>query len=41
MIKKKIKYYYFPIPLYRYYIHGNNISIQGNRKKYLKKIIKK
>ena len=41
MIKKKVKYYYFPIPLYRYYIHGNNISIKGNRKKYLKKILKK
>jgi len=40
MVKKKIKYFYFPIPLYRYYIHGKNISLKGTRKNYIKKIKK-
>jgi len=38
MLQKKIDYFYFPMPLYRYYIHGKNISLQGNRKIFLKKI---
>ena len=33
--------FYLPIPLYRYYIHGSNISNSGNRKKYIKFIKKK
>tara|TARA_B100001094_G_C17907582_1_gene659609 strand:- start:107 stop:820 length:714 start_codon:yes stop_codon:yes gene_type:complete len=35
---EKEKYFYLPLPLYRYYIHGNNISLTGNRKKYLNEI---
>ena len=38
--KKGSKGFYLPIPLYRYHIHGENISITGNRNKY-KKISKK
>lgn len=26
--------FYLPIPLYRYHIHGDNISLKGNREKY-------
>ncbi len=37
---KKYKYYYLPIPLYRYYIHGNNISFSGQRSKFIKNIKK-
>lgn len=32
------KYYYLPVPLYRYYIHGDNISVKGNRKNIIKSI---
>lgn len=40
-IIKKEKYFYLPIPLYRYYIHKNNISHSGNRKKFIQMIKKK
>ena len=33
--------FYLPIPLYRYYIHNNNISKTGNRKYYIDKINQK
>tara|TARA_Y100000816_G_C26083336_1_gene571315 strand:+ start:13 stop:684 length:672 start_codon:yes stop_codon:yes gene_type:complete len=36
--KKKYKSFYLPIPLYRYYIHKNNISASGNRFKEILKI---
>jgi glycosyltransferase involved in cell wall biosynthesis len=39
-LDKICKRYYLPVPLYRYYIHGSNISIKGDRKKYTK-LIKK
>lgn len=39
-IMKKEKFFYLPIPLYRYYIHKNNISHSGNRGKILKKLKK-
>ena len=39
-LRKKYKYYYLPIPLYRYYIHGNNISFSGQRSKFINKIKK-
>jgi len=34
-LNKICKGYYLPLPLYRYYIHENNISKSGNRKKYI------
>jgi len=36
----KFKGFYIPIPLYRYYIHGDNISLSKNRKKF-KQVVKK
>ena len=39
-LNKICKGYYLPLPLYRYYIHENNISKSGNRKKYIN-LIKK
>ncbi len=39
-LNKFCKGFYLPIPLYRYYIHGSNLSQKGNRKKYLKLINK-
>lgn len=39
-LKKKFKFFYLPVPLYRYYIHDKNISHSGNRKKYINKIKK-
>ena len=39
-LNKICKGFYLPVPLYRYYIHGSNISSKGNRKKYLKLIAK-
>jgi len=40
-IIKKEEYFYLPIPLYRYYIHKNNISHSGSRKKFIQMIKKK
>ena len=37
---KKIKGYYLPIPLYRYYIHGKNITLNKERQK-IKEQLKK
>ena len=37
---KKVKSYYLPIPFYRYYIHGKNISLSGNRKNIIKNLKK-
>jgi glycosyltransferase involved in cell wall biosynthesis len=37
---EKEQYFYLPLPLYRYYIHGKNISLTGNRDKYLNEIKK-
>lgn len=37
-LKKKFKFFYLPVPLYRYYIHDKNVSHSGNRKKYINKI---
>ena len=37
-LNKICKGYHLPLPLYRYYIHGKNISITGNRKKYINQI---
>ncbi len=37
---KKYDYFHIPLPLYRYYQHGSNISKTGNRNKYLRKIKK-
>jgi len=37
---KKYKSFYLPIPLYRYYIHGKNISLSGNRKDIIKNLKK-
>ena len=37
-INKISKGFYLPLPLYRYYIHENNLSKTGNRKKYIKLI---
>ena len=34
------KYFYLPLPFYRYHIHGNNISLTGNRKKYIRALKK-
>lgn len=40
-LDKKFKSFYLPIPLYRYYIHGKNISLNvNNRNSFLKKIKK-
>ena len=39
-IVSKFKGYYIPLPLYRYYIHGKNISLEKQREKF-KKIVKK
>ena len=39
-IVKKFKGFHVPIPLYRYYIHGNNISLKEDRKKF-KELVKK
>ena len=36
--KKKYWSKYLPIPLYRYYIHQNNITLRGQRKDFIKKI---
>lgn len=40
IFKIKANAFYLPVPLYRYHIHGENISITGNRKKYQKLSIK-
>lgn len=40
-LNKISKGFYLPIPLYRYYIHGDNISNSGNRAKYIQLINKK
>ena len=40
-LTKKFNYFYIPVPLYRYYIHDNNISIKNERKKFLKIFSKK
>ena len=40
MIKLNYKSFYLPVPLYRYYIHGMNISLKGDRNKEIKKIKK-
>ena len=40
-LNKICKGFYLPIPLYRYFIHGKNISNLGNRNKYIKLIKKK
>ncbi len=37
-LMKKYKSFYIPIPLYRYYIHGKNISLSGNRKNIIKNL---
>lgn len=39
--KSNYKSFYLPIPLYRYYIHDNNISKLGNRQHYINKIKQK
>ena len=36
LIEHKSKGFYIPIPLYRYHIHGENISLTGNRNKFKK-----
>ncbi len=38
-LNKICKGFHLPLPLYRYYIHGKNISVLGDRKKYIKKYI--
>lgn len=40
-INKISKGFYLPLPLYRYYIHDDNISKSGNRSKYIKIINKR
>jgi glycosyltransferase involved in cell wall biosynthesis len=40
-LTKKFNFFYIPVPLYRYYIHDNNISIKNERKKFLKIFSKK
>lgn len=40
LIKKGYKKHYIPIPYYRYYIHGGNITITDDRKKYYRNINK-
>ena len=39
-ISKTYKGYYLPLPLYRYYIHGENISLRDDREKF-KKIVRR
>lgn len=39
--KNKSKGFYLPIPLYRYYMHGKNISKKPERKFYLDKVKRK
>jgi glycosyltransferase involved in cell wall biosynthesis len=39
-LNRKYKSFYLPIPLYRYYIHSNNLSLKNERKKILKKFSK-
>ena len=39
-LNKITRGFHLPLPLYRYYIHGKNISIIGNRSKYLSTIYK-
>ena len=38
-IKKHYEGFHIPIPLYRYHIHGNNLSLNENRQKF-KKIVR-
>ena len=38
LITNKKKFFYVPIPLYRYYIHKKNLTLKQNRKNYIKKI---
>ena len=40
-INKISKGFHLPLPLYRYYIHDDNISKSGNRNKYIKLIKRK
>jgi glycosyltransferase involved in cell wall biosynthesis len=40
-IDKKFKSFYLPIPFYRYYIHGKNVSLKGNRKNIIKTLKQK
>ena len=40
-LNKISKGFYLPIPLYRYYIHGDNISNSGKRAKYIQLIKQK
>ncbi|WP_440920534.1 glycosyltransferase family 2 protein [Candidatus Pelagibacter sp.] len=39
-LMKKYQTFHLPIPLYRYYIHGKNISFSGNRKQIINKLKK-
>lgn len=39
-VVNKFKGFHVPIPLYRYYIHGDNISLKDDRKKF-KELVKK
>ena len=39
--EKNYRSFHLPVPLYRYYIHGKNISKTGNRSYYINKINKK
>lgn len=38
ILRKNYKYFYLPLPLYRYYQHDQNISKSGLRKKFISKI---
>lgn len=38
-IDKISQSFYLPVPLYRYFIHGQNISLKKTRKKYVKLIV--
>lgn len=40
LLKKNKKYFYLPVPYYRYFIHKNNISHSGKRKKIIEEILK-
>ena len=40
-VTRKFKGFYLPIPLYRYYIHGANISLKKDREKIKKKVRKR
>ena len=40
-LKKICKPFYLPLPLYRYYMHNDNISKTGDRKEYVKMIKEK